>query len=308
MEYITVIVPLAFLAGAVLFYYKGDKLSQNVAPGSLPTLEKYSRDLTRLAREKKLDPVIGRSKEISRVIQILSRRTKNNPVLIGQAGVGKTAIAVGLALAIAEKKVPPVLNDKRVLSLDLSSILAGTKYRGEFEQRLKRVTDEIIAAKRMIILFIDEIHILAEAGGAEGAINAVDILKPLLSGGELQVVGATTPEEYEKYIINDKTLARRLQPVMVAEPSAEQTKQILEGVRLVYEKYHNVTITPSAINEAIVATKKIKNRAYPDKAIDVLDEASSKARIDALAGPGATIPKVTAKEIRVIVAQWQEVK
>jgi len=291
---------------AALLYFKGGKFTQNISPGSIPTLEKYSTDLTHLAREKKLDPVVGRENEISRVIQILSRRTKNNPVLIGKAGVGKTAIAAGLALAIVEKRVPPVLDNKRVLSLDLSGLLAGTKYRGEFEQRLKRVTDEIVSANRMIILFIDEIHILAEAGGAEGAINAVDILKPLLSSGELQVIGATTPEEYEKHILNDKTLDRRLQSVIVLEPTAEQTKKILEGIKGIYEDYHKVEITPSAIIEAVQATKKIKNRAYPDKAIDVLDEASSKARIDVLSGQDSVIPKVTSKEIKFIVNQWQD--
>jgi ATP-dependent Clp protease ATP-binding subunit ClpC len=264
--------------------------------------------LNRLASEKKIDPVIGREKEISRVIQILSRRNKNNPVLVGSAGIGKTAIVEGLASAIISKKVPPILDSKRVLALDLTGILAGTKYRGEFEQRLKKIVDEIANAKRSIILFIDEIHILAEAGQAEGAINAADILKPLLARGELQVVGATTKEEYEQFIKKDKTLDRRLQPVFVSEPDMAQTREILEGIAPVYEKYHGVEITPQALAEAIRATKFLKNRSYPDKAIDAIDESCSKVHIDSIvrgSSKRGTI-NVTGKDVLEVIAQWKQ--
>lgn len=294
-----------FLLLPVLWYF----YKQNNASGggggfsSSSILSKYSRDLTRLAQEKKTDPVIGRDHEISRVIEILSRRTKNNPVLIGSAGVGKTAIAEGLALRIIEKKVPAMLYGKRVLALDLTGILAGTKYRGEFEQRLKKITDEIVASKRIIILFIDEIHILAEAGEAEGAINAADILKPLLARGELQVIGATTKDEYLKFIKQDKTLDRRLQPVFVSEPTLVQTEQILLGVKPIYEKYHSVKIENSAIKTAISATKAIKSKSYPDKAIDAIDEACSRVRLNNL---DQTAKKLTVKDsdVKKVVKEW----
>ena len=268
-------------------------------------MAKYARDLTRLAADGKLDPVIGREHEISRVVEILSRRTKNNPVLVGAAGVGKTAIAEGLALRIAARQVPTSLYGKRVLALDLTGILAGTKYRGEFEQRLKKITDEIVASQRVIILFIDEIHILAEAGEAEGAINAADILKPLLARGELQVVGATTKDEYLKFIKKDKTLDRRLQPVFVAEPTPEQTRQILLGIKPIYEKYHQVVIEPAAINAAIDATRALKERSYPDKAIDAIDEACSRVHINNLAAAKAAKKLVVkAADVRSVVKEW----
>ena len=271
-------------------------------------LSRYSRDLNRLASEKRIDPVIGREKEISRVIQILSRRNKNNPVLVGNAGIGKTAIVEGLAEAIINKRVPPILDGKRVLALDLTGILAGTKYRGEFEQRLKKIVDEIAAAKRSIILFIDEIHILAEAGQAEGAINASDILKPLLARGELQVVGATTKEEYEQFIRQDKTLDRRLQPVFISEPTPEQTRKILEGIAPVYESYHGVKITSQALTEAVRATKFLKNRSYPDKAIDAIDESCSKVHIDSLHRNSKKIGTiiVTGKDVLEVIKEWKQ--
>ncbi len=275
---------------------------------SLPMLSKYSRNLVEFARQNKLDPVIGRKEEIARVIQILSRRTKNNPVLVGQAGIGKTAIAEGLALVIVNGQVPEILKKKEVLALDLTGILAGTKYRGEFEQRMKKITEEIVAAKRKIILFIDEIHSLAEAGEAQGAIKAADILKPMLARGELQVVGATTKEEYFQYIKQDKTLDRRLQPIFINEPSAAQTKDILRGIKKVYQDHHKVEITPSAIDAAIKLTKKIKNRAYPDKAIDAIDEASSKVRLSEIVRKksDSSRPKVTAAEIKEVIQEWKE--
>lgn len=303
MEYIILSVFLLFIVAAWLLYGKFGAGRLTVS-GSV--LARYSRDLTALAHLNKLDPVIGREKEIARVIQILSRRTKNNPVLIGNAGVGKTAIVEGLAEAIDKKKVPPPLYGKRVLALDLSGILAGTKYRGEFEQRLKQITNEIVNAQRSIILFIDEIHTLAEAGEAEGAIDADDILKPLLARGELQVVGATTHEEYDKYIRRDKTLDRRLQPILVAEPTTKQTRAILEGIRSVYEDYHQVKISDQAIEEAIKATDRIINRSYPDKAIDALDEACSKVRIDTVVGGRSKKAVVTEKDVESVVEQWRE--
>jgi ATP-dependent Clp protease ATP-binding subunit ClpC len=297
---------LFLISAPVLWYLRSSKSKSSSDGRHFGLLSKYSRDLTVLAKTGKLDPVIGREKEIARVIQILSRRTKNNPVLIGAAGVGKTAIVEGLALAIIDRKVPPALFKKRVLALDLPGLLAGTKYRGEFEERLKKITDEIVAAQRVVILFIDEIHILAEAGEAEGAINAADILKPLLARGELQVVGATTKEEYKKYIKEDKTLDRRLQPIFVSEPSARETKLILEGVKAIYEDYHQVQITAGAIKAAIALTKKIKNRSYPDKAIDALDEASSSVHLSNLSAKTKARLKVTEKEIRQAVRQWEK--
>ena len=282
-------------------YRRNNEGGNFLSSGSI--LAKYSRDLTSLAREKKLDPVIGRDHEISQVVQILSRRNKNNPVLVGSAGVGKTAIAEGLALRVASKLVPTSLYNKRVLALDLTGILAGTKYRGEFEQRLKKITDEIVSSKRTIILFIDEIHILAEAGEAEGAINAADILKPLLARGDLQVVGATTKEEYLKFIKQDKTLDRRLQPVLVPEATEAQTEQILNGIKSLYENYHKVTITPAAIKEAIRATKFLKSRAYPDKAIDAIDESCSQVHISSL-GDKTKKAEVRPENVRRVVNEW----
>ncbi len=309
MEFVPLLALVPLLIISWYFYrtwYRGANTNSTSA------LNKYSKDLTLLANQNRLDPVIGRSEEIGRVIQILSRKSKNNPVLVGGAGVGKTAIAEGLALAIYKKKVTPALFNKRVLALDLPNILAGTKYRGEFEQRLKKITDEIVRSQRTIILFIDEIHILAEAGQAEGAINAADILKPLLARGELQVVGATTREEYEKYITNDKTLARRLQPVYVREANPAQTKEILKGVKPVYEKYHDVVIKDEALDEAVKATNKIKDRYYPDKAIDAIDEACSKVRIDFVSKEANKNNKnklyITAKDVQGVVAAWNQFK
>lgn len=300
---ILIILWLTAIGGLVCFFFW--RRQSGSGSYAFPTLAKYSKNLTDLAQAKKLDPVIGRQREIQRVLQVLSRRTKNNPVLIGQPGIGKTAIAEGLALAINDKKVPPSLNNKKVLALDLTGILAGTKYRGEFEQRLKKIVDEISRAQRSIILFIDEIHILAEAGEAEGAINAADILKPLLARGELQVVGATTKEEYQKYISHDKTLDRRLQPIFVAEPSAKQTEDILNGLKPVYEKYHQVKILPAAIAAAISQTQKISQRFYPDKAIDAIDEACSKVHLATVSRskPGRVLT-VGASDVKTVVKEW----
>ena len=245
------------------------------------TLAEFTRDLTEAARQGKLDPVIGREKEIQRVIQILSRRTKNNPVLIGEPGVGKTAIAEGLAQRIAAADVPEELLDKKVLSLDLSGMVAGTKYRGEFEERIKKTIDEVKKAGN-VILFIDELHTIVGAGSAEGAVDAANILKPALSRGEIRVVGATTLNEYRKYIEKDAALERRFQPVTVGEPTPETAIEILKGLRDKYESHHKLTITDEAIEAAVrLSVRYINDRFLPDKAIDLMDEAASRVRMDA---------------------------
>ncbi|WP_102349357.1 ATP-dependent protease ATP-binding subunit ClpC [Bacillus sp. Marseille-P3661] len=250
-----------------------------------PTLDSLARDLTQIAREGSLDPVIGREKEIQRVIEVLSRRTKNNPVLIGEPGVGKTAIAEGLAQQIIQNEVPEILRNKRVMTLDMGTVVAGTKYRGEFEDRLKKVMDEIRQAGN-IILFIDELHTLIGAGGAEGAIDASNILKPSLARGELQCIGATTLDEYRKYIEKDAALERRFQPIKVGEPTQEEAIQILKGLRDRYEAHHRVTITDDAIDEAVkLSDRYISDRFLPDKAIDLIDEAAAKVRLRSYTAP-----------------------
>ncbi|MDR4888478.1 ATP-dependent protease ATP-binding subunit ClpC [Fredinandcohnia sp. QZ13] len=255
------------------------------ANANTPTLDSLARDLTAIAREGSLDPVIGRSKEIQRVIEVLSRRTKNNPVLIGEPGVGKTAIAEGLAQQIINNEVPETLRDKRVMTLDMGTVVAGTKYRGEFEDRLKKVMDEIRQAGN-IILFIDELHTLIGAGGAEGAIDASNILKPSLARGELQCIGATTLDEYRKYIEKDAALERRFQPIQVDEPSVEESILILKGLRDRYEAHHRVSISDESIIQAVkLSDRYISDRFLPDKAIDLIDEAGSKVRLRSYTAP-----------------------
>ncbi|MCD8214479.1 MAG: ATP-dependent Clp protease ATP-binding subunit [Clostridiales bacterium] len=250
-----------------------------------PTLDKFGRDLTALAKAHKFDPIIGRDKEITRVIQILSRRTKNNPCLIGDPGVGKTAIAEGLAQDIAAGNVPEVLKDKRVVALDLASMVAGTKYRGEFEERIKKTIEEVTKAAN-VILFIDELHTIIGAGGAEGSMDASNILKPSLARGEFQVIGATTLNEYRKYIEKDAALERRFQPVTVDEPTQEEAIKMLYGIRDKYEAHHNVKITDEAIEAAVkLSARYITDRFLPDKAIDVVDEAASKVRLLTFTAP-----------------------
>ena len=248
-------------------------------------LSQFGRDLTKLAKDGKIDPVIGRQKEIERVIQILSRRTKNNPCLIGEPGVGKTAIAEGLALKIVSGEVPELLKDKKIYSLDLTGMVAGTKYRGDFEERIKKVIDEVKNAKD-VILFIDEVHTLIGAGSAEGAADAANILKPSLARGELQIIGATTIVEYRKHIEKDAALERRFQPVMVDEPSQEEAIEILKGIKDKYEAHHKVKITDEAIESAVkLSTRYIGDRYLPDKAIDLIDEAASRVRLRSYTAP-----------------------
>ena len=267
---------------------EGIRGGQSAGPkggGKTPTLDQFGRDLTRMAKEGKMDPVIGRANEIERVIQILSRRTKNNPCLIGEPGVGKTAIAEGLAQKIAADEVPELLRGKRVVTLDLTGMVAGTKYRGDFEERIKNAIDEVVKAGD-VILFIDEIHTLIGAGAAEGAVDAANILKPSLARGELQVIGATTLDEYRKHIEKDAALERRFQPVTVGEPTAEEAVLILRGLRDKYEAHHKVKITDEAIEAAVsLSTRYISDRYLPDKAIDLVDEAASRVRLRAFTAP-----------------------
>ncbi len=259
--------------------------SKKATNNNTPTLDKYGRDFTALARDSKFDPVIGRVEEIDRVIQILSRRTKNNPCLIGEPGVGKTAVAEGLAQRIASGDVPEPLKEKRVVALDLSSMVAGAKYRGEFEERLKGVIDEVLKNDN-VVLFIDELHTIVGAGSAEGTMDASNILKPFLARGELQLIGATTLKEYKKYIEKDAALERRFQPVTVGEPTVEETIEILKGIRDKYEAHHSVTITDEAINAAAtLSARYITDRFLPDKAIDLIDEASSKKHLGSQTEP-----------------------
>jgi ATP-dependent Clp protease ATP-binding subunit ClpC len=271
----------------------GHRVTDARAESKYRSLEKYSRDLTELARQGKLDPVIGREDEIKRVMQILSRRTKNNPVIVGEAGVGKTAIAEGLAQKIVADDVPDSLKGHRVAALDMGSLVAGSKFRGEFEERLKAVMDEVKESKGEVILFIDEIHTVVGAGASEGAIDASNMLKPALSRGELQTIGATTLDEYRKHIEKDKALERRFQPVFVGEPTVDQAIQILKGLKPRYEAHHKVKITDQAVEAAVKLSQRyITERHLPDKAIDLIDEAASKLRIDRESAP----PGVKASE------------
>lgn len=259
--------------------------STKQAKSTTPTLDKYSRDLTEFAREGKFDPIVGREKEIERVIQILSRRTKNNPCLVGEPGVGKTAVVEGLAQKIASDSIPDLLKGKRVVSLDLSSMISGTKYRGEFEERINKVIEEVRLSGD-VILFIDELHTIIGAGAAEGAMDASNILKPSLARGEIQLVGATTLDEYRKHIEKDAALERRFQPVQVDEPTEEETLEILHGIKDKYEMHHQVQITEDALVAAVkLSTRYIADRYLPDKAIDLLDEAASKVRLRAFTSP-----------------------
>jgi ATP-dependent Clp protease ATP-binding subunit ClpC len=274
----------------------GHRVTDARAESKYRSLEKYGRDLTEMARRGKLDPVIGRDEEIKRTMQILTRRTKNNPVLVGEAGVGKTAIAEGLAQKIAADDVPGSLKGRKVIALDMGALVAGSKFRGEFEERLKAVMDEVRQAKGEIILFIDEIHNVVGAGAAEGAIDASNMLKPALAHGELQCVGATTMDEYRKFVEKDKALERRLQPVFISEPSVETTIEMLKGLRPRYEAHHKIKISDEALEAAArLSQRYIADRHLPDKAIDLIDEAASKRRIDTESAP----PEIKSLEQRV---------
>ncbi len=292
------IVGVILVIGALILWDRAKKGKSSPIPGAGSSiLETYTNDLTKAAEEGHLDPVIGRENEIERVIHILSRRRKNNPLLLGEPGVGKTAIIEGLARRIHKGYVPDTLKNKRVLSLDLTGIISGTKYRGEFEKRMQQLTSEIESMGRKIILFIDEMHMIEQASGAEGAMNVSDILKPALARGDLQAVGATTWKEYEKFIKPDDALNRRFQPVLVGEPTNEDTFAILKGIKNVYEKFHHVTIPDETLMSAITLSEAITDRYLPDKALDLLDEASAKVSIDAALSHADLIEQVESKEV-----------
>ena len=277
--YAALLTAMGYDSDAIEEEFQNNRLGRGKKGSATPFLDQYSRDLTALASQGSLDPVVGREKEISRIIQILSRRTKNNPCLVGEPGVGKTAIAEGLAQRIVAGNVPDTIKDKRLVVLDLAGMVAGSKYRGEFEERIRNVIDEV-REDQGILLFIDELHTIIGAGGAEGALDASNILKPSLSRGEIQVIGATTLVEYRKYIEKDAALERRFQPVAVEEPTEAETLEILRGLRPYYEEHHKVTITDDALSEAVhLSARYISDRFLPDKAIDVLDEAASKVRL-----------------------------
>ncbi|MDR9390926.1 MAG: ATP-dependent Clp protease ATP-binding subunit [Trueperaceae bacterium] len=285
-----------------------DPKKQGEREPDTPALDEYARDLTAEARETRLDPVIGRTEEIRRVIQILSRRTKNNPVLIGEPGVGKTAIVEGLAQAVVDGSVPPNLESMRVLSIDLSNVVAGTKYRGEFEERLRTIIEELKTAK--VVAFIDELHTLVGAGGAEGTLDAANILKPPLSRGEVQVIGATTTGEYHRYIEKDAALERRFQPVIVLEPTPEESLEILHGLREKYEAHHGVVLPPAILEASVrYGERSLPGRNFPDKAIDLIDEAASRARLNVSLGfPVPTeedgTPIVGREDLEAVVEAW----
>ncbi len=302
----TLISILLLAAGFAAYLFFSRRRSGGAPPSAGPMLAQFTRDLTEAARQGTIEPVVGREREIARTIEILSRKTKNNPLLLGQPGVGKTAIAEGLALKIAQGEVPDDLKGKRVLALDLTGLISDTKYRGEFEKRVKGLLAELAAAHRHIILFIDEVHTLAQAKGAEGSLNVSDIFKPALARGDLMVIGATTPEEYEQYLRHDETLDRRFQSIMIPEPSPEETLTILQGIRPVYEAFHHVRYADEALQAAIDLSDEFAGKRFlPDRAIDLIDEAG--ARVKILRPGAADAPEVTAEDIRAVVEEEKNV-
>lgn len=308
MQYLLSIFGVLIILGVIIYYYfqkKGGFSGATFSRGGTPALDSFSRDFTDFARKGKMDPVIGRDQEIDQLAIILSRRTKNNALLIGEAGVGKTTIVEGLAQNIVTRKVPAVLNSKRVLALDLNALVAGTKYRGEFESRIKRMIEEIERAQRSIILFIDEFHNVLAMEDSGESLSVGDILKPAMARGELQVIGATTPLEYQKYLQADPALRRRLQPLFVEEPSEQETLRILRGVKKKYEEFHEVRITDLALQKCIEQSKKIlPDRAFPDKAIDLMDEAASKVKLTAVKRARKRAVSVQARDIIDVAGQY----
>lgn len=300
---------LIFIAG--FFYLFTKKTAQTkLSGGTTPFLNQYTVDYTLLAKQGKIDSVIGRNDEIRKLTQVLSRRGKNNALLVGAPGVGKTAIVEGLAQRIANEEIPQTLHNKRVLALDVAHLMSNTKYRGEFEDRAKKIVNEIIASNRSIILFIDEVHAVIQSQGTEGSINFSDILKPALARGDLQLIGATTHEEYEKYIKTDLSLERRFQPIDVGEPTAEETLTILEKVKDKYREYHKVEFTDAALKQAVKLTQKlIKDRKLPDKALDAIDEAGAMVRISHLHPVVAPLLYQAAVSVHPeVAALWKQVQ
>lgn len=311
-----VVLALALFVYAAWRYQKDKKGVSKASGGFSGHLAEVTRDLTAAAREGKIDPVTGREEELDRIVHILLRRTKNNPLLLGEAGVGKTAVVEGLALRIARGDVPASLKEKSVLALDLNALVSETKYRGDLENRLQRITRELESKAKSTILFIDEIHLISQVGGAEGSLNVSDVLKPSLARGEVQVIGATTWREFDTYIKPDEALARRLQPVLIDEPTPERALEILRSLRGIYEKFHGVTITDEALKTAVKeADERIDYRYLPDSAIDLIDEAAAKVAIEgerahhvALGAVHAAARvaerTVTKEEIRSVIDQW----
>lgn len=301
-----VLIVIALLIAA--FAYLLRRISGRMS--STPTLDSFAKDITGMARSGKIDPVVGRKKEVDHLITILSRRTKNNVVLIGEAGVGKTTIVEGLAQKIIDKNVTSDLFGKRVLALDLNSLIAGTKYRGEFEDRVRKITEEISASSRRIILFIDEIHNLIRNEGASESISVGDIFKPAMARGDLQIIGATTMQEYEEYFGHDQAFKRRLQPIFVKEPNEDETLGILKGIKEKYEQHHGVKISDEALATCITVSRKIfPGRSFPDKAIDVMDETASRTRIgyiDKIGRDMTKIPTVKPADVMKVAKEYKK--
>ena len=301
-----IIVVVVFLIYQFVFK-KGDKSGRSVTP----FLDSYAHDFTRMAREGKLDSVVGRADEVDRLAQILARRNKNNAILVGPAGVGKTAIVEGLAQKIVSNEVPEHLLNKRLVALDITNLMSGTKYRGEFEQRAKKIVQELTHSNRSIILFIDEIHSLIQSKGAEGSLNFSDILKPALARGDLQMIGATTTDEYEKYFKTDPTLERRFQPVEVDEPTEEETLIILKGIKDRYRDYHKVEFTDAALETAVKLSKKmLAHRKLPDKAIDAIDEAAAMVKVSHLHLylPATVLYQAAVQKFPEIADIWKQIQ